>query len=406
MKIINKKNIFVFLLGLIISSGIVYAASTMAKDVTYDNTNSDINADNVQDAIEELYSKINLNGVAPEDIGTVNVSISGVSSNKFTITAYAQNPEKIALYKYYIDGNLVNSSTLNTYTVTGLNSANTYNIEVYAVPDTSIKVSELEQSTSSGPVISLSELFDEYIYIDANNGNDTSGNGTKVNPYKTLSKLATSGVITSNKTYGIVLGNGNYEIPKSLFTISSCNKSINIIGNKIRTKIVENANDGVFKGNGNTNGGSRNYEVNFYRLTWQGVNFNDCDFATYNKLNFYNVAFDFTQFTGNIHPWNAINMINCTSNTSSNPKLRTTEGTIKLTNTYGGFISGYGTSNSNWNYQTNRIVNTPSVDNNYQITEDQSVWKGVGTGKNFDNTTANIGVYGGTYSWEAGDDLH
>ena len=36
----------------------------------------------------------------------------------------------------------------------------------------------------------------------------------------------------------------------------------------------------------------------------------------------------------------------------------------------------------------------------YQITDNESVWKNVGTGTNPDGTQANLGVYGGEFSWE------
>ena len=59
MKIINKHIITGFILGTIISSSIIYAGTLFAKDITYDNTNSNINADTVQKAIDVLDTKAN-----------------------------------------------------------------------------------------------------------------------------------------------------------------------------------------------------------------------------------------------------------------------------------------------------------------------------------------------------------
>mgnify|MGYP004469642067 CR=1 FL=1 len=51
----NKRFLLGFLLGILISSGSVYAASIISKDVSYDNSNSKLTSTNVQGAIDELY---------------------------------------------------------------------------------------------------------------------------------------------------------------------------------------------------------------------------------------------------------------------------------------------------------------------------------------------------------------
>lgn len=63
-----KKFILGILCGLIISGGIVYAASIFASDIDYDNSNSHLKKDNnqdvtnVQEAIDALYAKANSGG--------------------------------------------------------------------------------------------------------------------------------------------------------------------------------------------------------------------------------------------------------------------------------------------------------------------------------------------------------
>ncbi len=51
----NKRFLLGFLLGILISSGSVYAASIISKDVSYDNSNSKLTSTNVQGAIDEVY---------------------------------------------------------------------------------------------------------------------------------------------------------------------------------------------------------------------------------------------------------------------------------------------------------------------------------------------------------------
>ena len=53
------------------------------------------------------------------------------------------------------------------------------------------------------------------------------------------------------------------------------------------------------------------------------------------------------------------------------------------------------------------ITATPKVNNTtYEITDDESKWKNVGTGTNTDGSQANLGVYGGKYSWEYDIDIN
>lgn len=81
--------------------------------------------------------------------------------------------------------------------------------------------------------------------------------------------------------------------------------------------------------------------------------------------------------------------------------LRCDGGGIKATNCYGNLRSGYATTDEDWNYQTNYITKTPQVNNEtYRIIDQESLWKNVGTGINPDGSQANLGVYGGQYSWE------
>ena len=58
MKKIIKNNLFGFILGILVCSGIVYAASYYAKDVTYNPTDASWEVSNVNDALDDLYTNI------------------------------------------------------------------------------------------------------------------------------------------------------------------------------------------------------------------------------------------------------------------------------------------------------------------------------------------------------------
>lgn len=237
---------------------------------------------------------------------------------------------------------------------------------------------------------------DQYIYIDEIYGNDSTGNGNISNPYKTLDRIADAGIISTNKSYSIVLKKGNYKLTKKIFELN-CNKSINIIGDRQNTVLeVESLY-------ANNSGGSTAYSVNLYRLVWHGTTAATNGIFVKTPMNFYNVGFelDFNSGTyGYFISNNCYQIYNCTLPTNVSSLIRTDCGAVRLTNCYGGFSSGYATSDSNWNYQTNYITSSPSVNTpTYEITDNINVWKNNGTGTNTDGTQANLGVYGGMYSW-------
>jgi hypothetical protein len=56
----NKvKLLLAFILGIAVTSGVVYASNLLASDVAYDNTQSGLTATNVQSALDELNTKAN-----------------------------------------------------------------------------------------------------------------------------------------------------------------------------------------------------------------------------------------------------------------------------------------------------------------------------------------------------------
>lgn len=340
-------------------------------------------------------------------VGKVSVTVTDVKAKKFTINVNPEKENNIALYQYYLNGNLIHEGTEKQYIVTGLDFNTNYNIEVRVVPRATVSVAKLQQKTLDEPVIELADKFDRYIYIDSSNGSDTTGDGSKNKPYATLNKIAQSGIIENNYSYGVVLNDGNYELTEKVFELK-CNKSINLIGDKEKTILKVN---GIYP---NKWGGKIDYSVNFYRLIWDGNNYNNNNIIdTKTNINLYNVSIInivTDGWTSYFYPDNQgktqYTLNNCVFGQYVKAVLRTTHGSIQLTNCYGGFTSGYSTSDSSWDYKTNYITTTPKVDSKtYQITDDNNIWKNVGTGINPDGSQASLGVYGGEYSWEYNDDI-
>ena len=59
MKNLITKNLFGFILGIIICSGIVYAANYYATDISYKPTDASWEVNNVNDALNDLYDTLN-----------------------------------------------------------------------------------------------------------------------------------------------------------------------------------------------------------------------------------------------------------------------------------------------------------------------------------------------------------
>ena len=60
----NIKPVIAFVIGIIITGGVAYAANLIASDVTYDNTTSGLQSTTVQGALDELTAKAQ--GIAPK----------------------------------------------------------------------------------------------------------------------------------------------------------------------------------------------------------------------------------------------------------------------------------------------------------------------------------------------------
>ncbi len=271
--------------------------------------------------------------------------------------------------------------------------------------DGSIRLEEIKKEENN---VDFEQYINEHIqvdykiYISSKTGSDVAGDGTEKKPYATLDKIAEVGIIENGYRYAIILMDGEYELTTKMFTLN-CNQAIDIIGNKEKTRLKVGTLYGV--DGYSSGGGSQAYAVNIYRLIWSGDIEGPNTIFLHTKLSLYNVAFDIS-FSSAIYSYFiscgfGCYFYNCTLPKSVGNFLRTWNGgLIRLTNCYGGFTSGYQTADSYWNYQTNYITQTPQLDEQYRITEEKSKWQNIGTDTNPDGTQANIGVYGGEFSWE------
>ena len=321
------------------------------------------------------------------------ISISENEGTSLKVNIENNNENNNTTYDYYVDGvlKIENSSNLSEK-ISGLKLDTEYKIKVIA---------KYNKNQISSNIITVKT--EKYIYIDSTNGNDTTGDGTKEKPYSTLDKIAESGIIEKGKSYGVVLKNGEYQLTEKIFNLDY-DGEINIIGNKQETIINVKS---IFP---NYSGGKTGYKINLYRLVWNATIAETNAIFPKIEMNFYNIAIKTEFNVANVSyfmTYKKLNFYNCILTQEVKKFLRTTHGEIQLTNCYGGFTSGYNTTDDTWNYKTNYITLTPKVDNTtYKITDDENKWKNVGTGTNPDGSQANLGVYGGEYSWDYDIDIN
>ncbi len=331
------------------------------------------------------------------------ITLENINETKIKINIQNENSNMSEmLYDYYINDRkfIENTDSISETINIGKGTYKVYVILKYN--DIELKSESKEIELLGKPLQDIYKKFNKYIYIDAVNGNDTEGNGSPEKPYATLDKIADSGIIEKEYTYGIILKDGTYTLSTKIFSLQ-CNKSINIIGNKNHTTLNVG---GMFN---NKVGGSKEYSVNFNRLIWNFTESSTQGLLCYNSITFENVVFINNKNTDNwgfFFPGHAeyFEYRNCIAIGSYNAGLRGGGCVHKVKNCYGKFVPGFGSCD--WQEQTNYKTTTPQVDSEtYIITEDKSKWKDVGTGEDLDGSPADLGVYGGEYSWEYETDL-
>ena len=381
------------------------------EDGTYTITKNGNYEFTVIDETNETKSKtVTINTIDKIKPNEIKLTISNITTTGFTIKADTEDGEEtdesvksgIEKYVYYVKSSkdseyTAYESTKASYTFNTLETGTEYTIYIVAYD----KAGNINTSTEE---IQKTNVANKKIYIDSINGNDTTGNGTEGNPYLTLAKITEEGIIKNGYSYTILLMNGEYDLPNDIITLTNDN-SIDIFGNKQNTiinlpnKVIGN------QANGDQNVGNIDYSLNFYRLIMKlDWNVNSSNYwRSKNNVSFNNVVLmvNGARMYGGILCLPKCTINNCISVGNNTINIRCDVGETTLTNSYGRFSSGYGTTDANWNYQTNYITTAPQVNSTtYQIIESESIWKNVGTGTNPDGTKANLGVYGGEYSWE------
>lgn len=338
---------------------------------------------------ENTEKKIKIDKTNPQ---IINTTIQDISTDGFTIKVDAQDGGKsteiiksgIKKYEYCIKSSSEENyktyeSTDKQYIFSNLKPDTEYQIYVivYDKANNTINSETITQETKSVP---------KNIYIDAINGDDTLGDGTESKPYKTLQNI--ENVVVQGFSYNINLNDGSYEFTNSLLSLNA-NKEISIIGKGKNTEIS------ATKVSSNTRG----YTLKFCKLVWNANSTVTNVFSTWLDVEFHNVVFynmasnanDYflpndhgaTDYTVAMYTFD-----HCTLPTYALNTVTVCQGgKFKFINNYGGFASGWGTSDENWLDTTcNYITSNPKVDSEYRIIDS--------------NCTEEYGVYYGEFAWK------
>lgn len=284
--------------------------------------------------------------------------------------------------------------------------------------------------------------YNKIIYVDAINGDDTSGDGSKDNPYATIQKAVsvldtdkTAIKLTGGQTYNehasqVVGSYGNRE--NALFNLTA-NVDYDVIGDPENPPTVKLVSFGsgsynyflTLSGNNIT----KAHTINFYDLILVpevpgGTCLSDLSASYTHTVTFNNVVFDH-----NAQGWNfaylnggqfgtvngiTYNINNSIINATRFAYINTGNCYVNLANSLilcekpisYNIIKGLTlTLDTCWvypdtseNYWTGTWeVKDPQLDSQYNITVDG--WQDVGTGTDPDGSVADIGVYGGPYAW-------
>ena len=175
----NKKFIFGFILGIVLSSSVIYAANIFANNVSYDNTNSGITSNNVQGAIDELYTKAN-NPSIPANYKELSVITSAVANDIVSgKTAYNSNGEFI-------------TGTYEPEYITGtLDGGNNYISQGTTIPNRSVSA-----NISQGKYIVVTNLI--YGWVKTESGTNTTSDSDST---VSLSCVSNGCSITNLNTY-------------------------------------------------------------------------------------------------------------------------------------------------------------------------------------------------------------
>jgi hypothetical protein len=239
--------------------------------------------------------------------------------------------------------------------------------------------------------------FSKILYIDITNGDDTLGDGSISNPYKTVNKAFLN---ATDNCCVYIKASGTYTVPKGLQSIiNPALKITYFVPAELRGRVTFDlvstgfSTDQVQKQTTTfiglrfireKAGDTRVYEY-WHDGADLNLEFQNCLFDSVN-----NIPSNYVIYTGRTGcTITNLNYVNCTfipsfsANTNVNSSFK------------GSFIN-CAFLKSNFTTDKYNFCGC-TFDKNYNITN--AIWKNIGTGTNSDGTIANIGVYGGTYAW-------
>ena len=145
----NIKIILAFIIGVIVSGASVYALTVASKDITYDNTNSGSDATTVQEAVDELYTKVS-------SLKDLNIQTTATASDILSGKTAYDTEGNLITGTYTIPSTYKNLTTQTTATASHILSGKTaYNTDgslitgTYTAPSVTSINSFAERTNSS-----------------------------------------------------------------------------------------------------------------------------------------------------------------------------------------------------------------------------------------------------------------
>ncbi|WP_432664884.1 cohesin domain-containing protein [Wukongibacter baidiensis] len=260
--------------------------------------------------------------------------------------------------------------------------------------------SVIEVHAAEGITINNTTLnFNNIYYVDGADGDDTSGDGSKANPYETFTKAYNECALTGDAIYLVGKEGVNYND-----YIGAISKEISIIGDGLLSKLDFGASQSTWS--------SSSADIKLYRLNIKARElFRQ---SGNHKFQFYNCVLELDIALANYntpvsYPVEFYNSVIDARNTGYGAYRDDSYMENSLIIGNADRFGNYGDShlvttqvNDNLiedqvNYTEDSTAFSYTIDSNYNISG--ITWEHIGTGTNPDGTQANIGVYGGKFAW-------
>ncbi|MHC1682549.1 MAG: Ig-like domain-containing protein [Clostridiaceae bacterium] len=251
-------------------------------------------------------------------------------------------------------------------------------------------------STQSVTINNTTLTYSKIYYVNANTGNDTTGDGSENAPYATLTKA--SSIVNQDNVCIYVTGEGTYNAT-TLASLLKTNYQVSyVVKNGLEGKVILNLsatsssamtmtkmnsiNGFIIKKYGADN---RIYEY-FADEATINLEFNNCVFDV---IGIYPAEYPI--FTGGSSGCRVINLNY--NNCSFIPQFGLNQSDARIVQ---GKFTNCAAVKSGFIRQSYNL-NAAIFDSSYNITSNG--WKNTGTGTNPDGSQANLGVYGGQFAW-------